>query len=188
MWFFCLFVCFKKSFFHCCFYFSLFLYYIFLYRVDNVNITGSLTNFQLFKQVSVVLCIPSNVALKSVVRSWWHSAVYFALWHPSFAFSLLAHVTGQMNGWPGRIGRNEGPCSGSWRTCPRLWGLFRIACTLDPGRSIPQASQFSVKPSLLHWFRHEVKQIWSFIRTDRSIFCWSVTGPRSCLVTLQLCR
>lgn len=44
---------------------------IFLYGVKNVNTTGSLINFQLFKQMSTILCIPSNGVLKLLIRNWW---------------------------------------------------------------------------------------------------------------------
>lgn len=44
---------------------------IFLYEVKNVNITDSLINFQLFKQMSTILCIPSNGVLKLLIHNWW---------------------------------------------------------------------------------------------------------------------
>lgn len=37
---------------------------IFLYRMENVNITSSLINFQLFKQMSIILCFPPNISSK----------------------------------------------------------------------------------------------------------------------------
>lgn len=37
---------------------------IFLYRMENVNIISSLINFQLFKQMSIILCFPPNISSK----------------------------------------------------------------------------------------------------------------------------
>lgn len=34
---------------------------------------------------------------------------------------------------------------------------------------------------LLHWFGFEPKQMWSFIRMRRSIFCWNIIRPGLCL-------
>lgn len=66
--------------------------------MKNVNTTGSLTDFQFSKQVSIVLCMPSNGALKSLIRNWWQVATCFVLWYPSFAAFSLLPVSSQING------------------------------------------------------------------------------------------
>lgn len=163
-----------------------FLRIIFLYGVKNVNTTGSLTNFQLFKQVSIVLCIPSKGALKSLICNWWQVAAYFVLSYPILLPSHYCLLTVRLMGWlcsfwlwcpewfcrglfvrscsksVAVVGQTGIGCrSRGYRAlpqvwaapqvtrdnrkksrilfkimrdvmCPKLWGLTRIACALDP--------------------------------------------------------